>query len=568
MLNFFLLIFVLLMAYWWSLQGLFSAFLHLILVICCGALAFAFWQPTAYWMLSFDASMLASNAWGGSLFVLFVAPLIILRPLMDKLISRNMYFPDMANKLGGACCGAAAGWLTVGIVLIAISFLPIRASFVSWQPYVIDGAGRVAENRDTEGGRAGALWLPAPNSTATFFNRLSGGAFSSSAPMDVHTPDLANEAVIFRLISDENISKVVAPDKVKVLGAYKTPTDKQLPAAVIELLKDIYPIESLAHQIIIVDTQWLSSPSSYDRGTLFLDPRQVALLSTPENDRDRTVIDRPIALTSQKARQDERRTFIPVNAASSLLYTTREDPIACVFLVPVGHQPRFIRLRNISIPIEIADATPQQMDELIGAPAETPQAAPQTPRVRPQQGGAAPQRAVAIEETDQLPRPISSNLASGLTVEDRDAVARGTQWVNPVTGALSQKNAIRRISHASHIALVRLELTREQANSYWGSVRAAASALQPIFLVDSFNENVYPFAYVLLKTDKKQLIHVDPDLEIHSGQKLPMQDMTAGDKLFVYFRVDRERGMTIKEYRIGTTHVQAIEPSLPITERQ
>ena len=38
---------VLLIAYWWSNAGAFSALIHLLCVITAGALAFALWEPIA-----------------------------------------------------------------------------------------------------------------------------------------------------------------------------------------------------------------------------------------------------------------------------------------------------------------------------------------------------------------------------------------------------------------------------------------------------------------------------------------------------------------------------------------
>ena len=44
-LNLFVIGIVLLIAYWWGSQGLFSSFLHLVATICAGAIALAVWEP-------------------------------------------------------------------------------------------------------------------------------------------------------------------------------------------------------------------------------------------------------------------------------------------------------------------------------------------------------------------------------------------------------------------------------------------------------------------------------------------------------------------------------------------
>ena len=42
---------VLLIAYWWANEGLFSSFLHLICVITAGTIALAVWEPISMAML-------------------------------------------------------------------------------------------------------------------------------------------------------------------------------------------------------------------------------------------------------------------------------------------------------------------------------------------------------------------------------------------------------------------------------------------------------------------------------------------------------------------------------------
>ena len=72
-LNLLVIVFVLGMAIMWSTYGLFSAFLHLLVVIVAGALAFAFWEPLVYNLL---LGFMPSYAWGLGLVGLFAVLLI------------------------------------------------------------------------------------------------------------------------------------------------------------------------------------------------------------------------------------------------------------------------------------------------------------------------------------------------------------------------------------------------------------------------------------------------------------------------------------------------------------
>src|SRR2546425_1265370 len=99
----------------WSARGFFSAFLHMLCVIVAGALAFAFWEPLALWILSNDTSQggtWVDMAWGLALILPFAVILTIIRIACDKLVPFNLQFDGAANLIGGGACGAVSGTLT------------------------------------------------------------------------------------------------------------------------------------------------------------------------------------------------------------------------------------------------------------------------------------------------------------------------------------------------------------------------------------------------------------------------------------------------------------------------
>src|SRR5690606_3531927 len=110
--------------------------LHLGLVIVSGAIALAVWEPMAYWLLNTSAHA-AFNAWGVSLLAPFGVALLLLRFAVDKLVPKNMHFPDLANKIGGGVLGALAAVLTAGIVVMGVNFLPLGSRIAGYEPYTI-----------------------------------------------------------------------------------------------------------------------------------------------------------------------------------------------------------------------------------------------------------------------------------------------------------------------------------------------------------------------------------------------------------------------------------------------
>jgi hypothetical protein len=162
-------------AYIWSARGFFSAFLHMLCVIIAGALAFAFWEPIAHWILSTNATggLAGDLAWGSALAIPFAVLLIILRIACDKLVPFNLAFDSSGNVIGGLACGLVSGVLSAGIAVISVGFMRLDTNFMDHQ--------RVQFGRDGSLARQGGLWLPADWITAKFYATLSNGAF---VPLD------------------------------------------------------------------------------------------------------------------------------------------------------------------------------------------------------------------------------------------------------------------------------------------------------------------------------------------------------------------------------------------------
>ena len=93
--------FILLIAYWWANQGLFSAILHCVCVILAGALAFAFWEPVVLGY-TLKGSLFDNYSWGMVLGLLFFIFLVIFRIASDIFIPFDIPLPSLANTIGGA----------------------------------------------------------------------------------------------------------------------------------------------------------------------------------------------------------------------------------------------------------------------------------------------------------------------------------------------------------------------------------------------------------------------------------------------------------------------------------
>ncbi|HVZ93917.1 MAG TPA: hypothetical protein VG797_05355 [Phycisphaerales bacterium] len=214
--------------------GLFSAFLGLVCTIAAGAIAFAIWEPLAYYVMgqagtSAGWRFLEDSTWGLSLILPFIVSLIVLRLGVDMFVTKNLDFSDTTNMLGGAVLGAASGVVAAGIVVISLGFMRLPPDALGYQLVTVDRDG----NATADGG----LWLPADRIVATLYGHLSESSFSTDTPLAVFQPDVHEQAARFRMTYEGKSRPTVKPSEVQLLGRY-TVTGK-----VNDLLSDAFLLD-------------------------------------------------------------------------------------------------------------------------------------------------------------------------------------------------------------------------------------------------------------------------------------------------------------------------------------
>ena len=123
----------------WGHYGLFSAFLHLLVTIVAGALAWAIWEPL---VLNLLIKYQPHTAWGVGLLGPFILLLIVIRVIQDRLVRTNMRFENLTSMIGGGFCGFLIGVLTVLIrsinpaypegIMLAILFMNMFAPLIDY----------------------------------------------------------------------------------------------------------------------------------------------------------------------------------------------------------------------------------------------------------------------------------------------------------------------------------------------------------------------------------------------------------------------------------------------------
>lgn len=347
--NIGVILFVLFIAYLWTQQGLFSAFLHFMCTLVAGAIALAVWEPLVYGAL---LGVRQDLAWSLGLIVPFLAALVILRVASDKLIPGNLKFDDGTDFIGGGVFGLGAGVITAGVLLISIGFMRLPHNFAGYQPARFDTNGNVVAGD--------SLWLPADMLTVRMYETLSRGGFTAGgSALAVRQPDLHRQAGLVRMTVRNKGEVALKPDAVEVLGTYTLSGDILTDGFFLSPEGD--PVRQQAayfdgdpvqrnDQLYGVALNF-NAGAREGTGQVVLGPGQIRLVvRTPEGD---VVGVQPVAVVSQaegstvelgRWRFDAPEVFV---ASTS---TAAETRMAFEFPIPAGSEVLDLLIKNLRVP--------------------------------------------------------------------------------------------------------------------------------------------------------------------------------------------------------------------------
>lgn len=566
--NIVIILFILAMIYMGTVQGLFSSFLHLMVVIAAGALALAVWEPLTLGLLMKHIPLMA---WTVGLLVPFGLLLLILRITSDKLIPANAQMPGIANLLLGGACGMLSGILTAGIAVIGIGFLPFGPDLGGVQPYAIGRSG-VIEDSDTK------FWVPVHSLTANFYAGLSRGAFASSTPMAEYKPHLDVQSSLVRL-RPEFVSIVAAPEAVNVTGAYIAETSALTGAgpATAEALGSEFTRPG--YKLVLIDTEWTKVEGTVDGDRALRLPASQVRLITRSTEGKQVELAGPVGFSKLEG---ENRVFYPYDTESQVAFSTAPNStFGFVYLIPADQQPLFPIIRNLRL--EMPDEVNSNPDEVLAALGNPPvPTAPEEGENADGTGdGAAAQGdtvigdrsgiragtyALDLEVTNRLPRTASKNTISGLSFNDTDEGAMittgSTGSARKPAGNVGTRNKIIGFNIPDHEVMVRVRLNRDVNQTILGAGLSSAASLYPIFLKDTQGNQWPPTAWVWQKAEGDQEIHYDAFDTIRNAKQLPLSRKGDGDDFYLYFTVTKPA--TLVSYNIGDVSDQTFEPPLRV----
>ncbi len=585
-----------LVAYIWSTRGFFNALIHMLCTLIAGALAFAVWEPAAYFLLSAFGKngfglVMEAIAWGLGLAVPFAVFLAMLRAITDSILRANIIVNTMTNYIGGAVCGAIIGTISAGILVISISNLRISTEFMGYQPYRYDNAGNLV--------RKDKLIFPVDEITAGLYGALSERAFASGEPLARWHPDAAQEGAAMRISYGEGAARnTIRPNEVSLLTRFSVGASG---VTLQDLLSDSW---TTGAQNVVTVTGEKPDPNSRiegfvlkfaagageKSGKVILGSGQVRLLVADQADEKRDMLF-PIAVSSQaegdkpiiaRWRYDSRDIFISSVGGGS------ESVFGFEFVVPNTMHPvaLYVRGTRIDLGNKTADVpltSAGLRDGLIRGGFMKPGEGREmtdidlSAVVRVKKEGQTPISGIrtgdTIGYTLQLGTHSPLDVDEGEDSKTKNRVVGGEKtygrqdWNNMVNGGMEKALRVERFIIEDDVQLVHLDVSgmdfAAAPCSLLGPVASQVDrALAPL-LVDT-NGTTYKAIGFIYLDDLQVDLRFTPDRTIEKLEDLKTLTRSRPDQqMKLIFRVSK--GVAIKYFVIGNKAI--VEFSPPVETR-
>lgn len=173
-------------------QGFFGALIMAVLTICCAAAAVGTHEyVTNQWLASWLEGWNRDYAFPLSLAAIFGIPLLLLRLLFDRLISRACLLPGWVDRIGSGVCGLVIAVVMVGMLALCLQMIPFtNGSVIGFSRVaVVDPREQSGETPPDEGEADLCFGLSPDRFTVGFVSALSSGIFSGSSDFYAHHPD-------------------------------------------------------------------------------------------------------------------------------------------------------------------------------------------------------------------------------------------------------------------------------------------------------------------------------------------------------------------------------------------
>ncbi len=522
--------YLLIMVALWAKYGLFSAFLHLVLVFISVTLAFAFWEVIAVKLLLAFPQGIAFG-WGTALVVPFAVFLFTGRMIMDKAVGGNVKINRLADQIGGATCGLLAGILSAGITMIGVSMLPLGTSGIGFEP------GQESPPDEFKG--LFETLFAMNRITERTANYLSTGSMAPvfGQPLAVTHPSVIYEAMLTQRKADPDSLESADPGSVRVTGVHII---EQLPANLDpKIVKAIGDLNG--YQLVAVDAEFDQIAGTYDSDNSLRIPYPHIQLRDRLADGSYTL--RPaIGFSWMDPRDRSVRKFFG-NNVDGMIGSNSVEQITFLYRVPSSDEPRDFWFRKLRLPLQQPINPPADTLALLGAPGTVPQDLQDSKTAGVGEATTtAGVKTFSIEGLDDvtftsaLPQVFNLNSVKGPlnieTLQNHSVVISGEGTAYKAASAMGAIRVTEIVTPATKV-LLRVKMTKYQAKSMIGQIGQFAGTITPIIITDDQGNPFTPYAYATLNQGGDQRIRVGGDIMTN----LPLPTMDPGDDLYLYFAV-------------------------------
>lgn len=249
------LLMIILVAAFWTYQGLFSAFIMLLEAAIASMLAFGFHESVAS-MLG-DSGTMRDIGPPLAMMLIFLVSLAVMRVLTDRLVQDAVNFPLQIDRAGAGVCGFLTGMIVVGTTLVAIQMFPFESSVLGFSRFETDHEGRPSRQ---------SLMIRPDGFTLGTMGFLSKGAFGAGNPIGQAKPDLLGDLFWVRNGPQREAGLVVPPGCLSVQGYWETRQIHQVQQRGIsgtELRREFKPVEATSLEKFLVCRVTLDSSAAF-----------------------------------------------------------------------------------------------------------------------------------------------------------------------------------------------------------------------------------------------------------------------------------------------------------------
>lgn len=527
-LNIIILGLVLLIAYWWANQGLFSAILHLMCVVAAGAITFGVWEPLTEGLL-LHGNAFDRYAWGVSFVGVFAVSLFLLRLAFDKLAPGNVHLPHWVNLVCGTPVGAASGILTIGMVMIGCGFIQSSLDVMGFVGYARSGRTGSVEAQSRQ------LWVPVHQITDEFFSLLSVNSLYPTfqqRPLRHVYPDLYKQSAALQRDSYQ-----------KGRGQISMPPDG---ASVQRWAYE--PTTGLA-QVEVLFTK-----RAQDYGDqLTLSASQVRLI---EKKRNRHSKAKARTLHPTIWTQDRSPPYAFDSRETYATSTPAQQTVTIKFAFPPtpNFEPGYIQIKGVRYALPPSkEVTASEIALVVAERARGGSVTidPSAPDIQ------------SVIEISKSIRPISANtnsLPGGIKVVDKHLASGKAEFPRRGGVRASRNLRIAGILEPLGARVVKVDVSRRSPANLFDSVRERISAGARIELVDR-QGRTYPCIGYMWEKSTGYEVKLDPANYVATIEDIPILPRASSDRLRLIFLVTENA--TLIGLRFGDVSVGRCDLLVP-----